>query len=413
MTSAYPLKPLGELVDIFDHVRVPLSAAQRSTRSGPYPYYGAQGVIDHIDDYLFDGRYLLIPEDGENLNSRKQPIAYFADGRFWVNNHAHVVRAKPDVANDIFLKHAINSLDIRAYVTGAAQPKLSQASLKRMAIPAPPLAVQFEIASLLGAYDELIEVNRRRIALLEEMARGLFEEWFVHFRFPGHEGVSINDTPAGPLPEGWRTGKASDLVEFDPSTPIQRDDAKPFISMGLLNTTTSLIAPFELRVGKSGAKFKNDDTLLARITPCLENGKTGLVRDLPGTGSGFGSTEFIVMRGGAAGPAFTYCLARFPAFRRHAERGMRGASGRQRTSKEVVSRFPIAIPPPDAAVLEDFEQIAWPMLRLVGSLGRANEILAGARDLLLPRLISGQLSLASAEQQPGEAAKSAELVPAE
>lgn len=95
---------LGDVIDLFDHVRVPLNANERAQRQGPYPYYGAQGVIDHVDEFLFDGRYLLVPEDGENLNSRKQPIAYFANGKFWVNNHAHILRAKKGVADDVFLK---------------------------------------------------------------------------------------------------------------------------------------------------------------------------------------------------------------------------------------------------------------------------------------------------------------------
>lgn len=118
-------------VDIFDHKRVPLSSAQRADRPGPYPYYGAQGIIDSIDDFIFDGRFILVPEDGENLRSRKLPIAYFAAGQFWVNNHAHIVKAKPDVANDRFVQSALEASNIGPFITGAAQPKLSQANSAR------------------------------------------------------------------------------------------------------------------------------------------------------------------------------------------------------------------------------------------------------------------------------------------
>ena len=94
---------IGDVIDIFDYKRIPLSGSQRKNRQGQYPYYGASGVIDYIDDYIFNGQYLLIAEDGENLNSRKLPVAFFAKGKFWVNNHAHIVRAKAGVADDHFI----------------------------------------------------------------------------------------------------------------------------------------------------------------------------------------------------------------------------------------------------------------------------------------------------------------------
>jgi type I restriction enzyme S subunit len=112
---------IGEIVDFFDNKRIPLNSTERAVRKGKYPYYGASGVVDYIDGYVFDGRYLLIAEDGENLNSRKLPIAFFARGRFWVNNHAHVVRGKEGVCDDAFLKHWFANANISGYVTGAAQ----------------------------------------------------------------------------------------------------------------------------------------------------------------------------------------------------------------------------------------------------------------------------------------------------
>ncbi len=286
---------------------------------------------------------------------------------------------------------------------GTSINNLNQGILSRLTVPLPSLETQRRIASILGAYDDLIEVNRRRIAVLEEMARGLFEEWFVRLRFPGHEATPILDTPDGALPEGWTWGPAADLIAFDPRTLIPRDGLKPFISMGHLDTTTSLIAPPEERDGNSGAKFRNGDTLFARITPCLENGKTGLVRGLPGQdGIGFGSTEFIVMRGEVAGPAFTYCLARQPSFRDNARNSMSGATGRQRARTESLASF--AMPVPALDQLRRFDAVVWPMLELVGILGTANTKLASSRDLLLPRLISGQLSVAEAVRELEEAA---------
>jgi type I restriction enzyme S subunit len=107
---------LGEIIDIFDSIRVPLNSHQRSERQGKYPYYGASGVIDAVDDYLFDGDYVLVAEDGENLNSRKLPVAFMARGRFWVNNHAHIIKGKKGFADDRFLIAWFAQADIKGYI---------------------------------------------------------------------------------------------------------------------------------------------------------------------------------------------------------------------------------------------------------------------------------------------------------
>ena len=290
-------------------------------------------------------------------------------------------------SDPVFVKYALDHAKQRFsnISRGATQDNLSVEKLLSQPLPAAPLREQHRIASILSAYDDLIEVNRRRIAVLEEMARRLFEEWFVHFRFPGHAKR-----------QSMAVGSAEDLIDFDPPTRLPRQGEKPFVPMTQLSTSSSLIDSHEWRESGSGAKFMNGDTLFARITPCLENGKTGLVRGLPGDGVGFGSTEFIVMRGSRAGPAFTYLLARNDAFRFHAQKSMSGATGRQRARTESVRTFAFASPPKE--VLDRFEALAWPMLELVGQLGETNKRLAASRDLMLPRLISGDLPITTAER---------------
>lgn len=370
--------------------------------------------IAYLDDEQAAGLDNVIVQDGDVLlNITGASVArccvapaFMAGAR--VNQHVAIIRPMPSRLDGRFLAYKLASEPhksrlLRLASAGATREALTKGGLERYEVECPPLPTQRRIASILGAYDDLIEVNRRRIAVLEEMARELFEEWFVRFRFPGHEAVPILDTQDGPLPKGWTWGAAADLIAFDPRTRIPRDGLKPFISMGHLDTTTSLIASPEERGGNSGAKFRNGDTLFARITPCLENGKTGLVRGLPGQdGIGFGSTEFIVMRGEVAGPAFTYCLARQSSFRDNARNSMSGATGRQRARTESLAAFAMPVPAPD--LLRQFDAMVWPMLELVGSLGVANARLAASRDLLLPRLISGQLSVAEAERQLEEAA---------
>lgn len=147
-------KPLGSCIEVFDSCRRPVTKKDRVL--GPYPYYGASGIVDYVDSYIFEGLHVLVAEDGENLRSRKLPIAYLADGRFWVNNHAHVLRANDE--NDTrFLSYMIESLDLSGFITGSTQPKLSQAALLSIPLRLPKLAEQRRIAGVLGALDDKIK----------------------------------------------------------------------------------------------------------------------------------------------------------------------------------------------------------------------------------------------------------------
>jgi type I restriction enzyme, S subunit len=130
----------------FDGQRIPVKKTERAKRSGPYPYYGASGIIDEIDDYLFDGEFLLVAEDGANLLSRSTPIAFRAAQKFWVNNHAHVVQTR-DGISQAYLEYFLNSIDLKFHVTGTAQPKLTQANLNKIPVPLAPFSEQLQIVA--------------------------------------------------------------------------------------------------------------------------------------------------------------------------------------------------------------------------------------------------------------------------
>ncbi len=659
----WPKIVLGELTQNFDDIRVPVKKSER--RVGPYPYYGASGIVDHVNDFLFDGEYLLIAEDGENLRTRNTPIGFLADGKFWVNNHAHIVRGNAK-ASTKFLMYALSELDISGYLTGSTMPKLTQGNLNKIAIPVPPLPEQRAIAHILGALDDKIELNRRTNETLEAMARALFKSWFVDFdpvrakmtlnhslpqhhsplegesqsaiadvvggitpplrgshipqsgcgggkqppkpadsrwkkikrsypektlnrakslrrnqtdaegllwhylrnkQLDGHkfrrqqpvgpyivdfaclpekliieldggqhveqeayderrdqflqskgyrvlrfwnnqifdncfdvlekiyqtliyhsppqhhsplgesqsaiadlvggnhsplEGESnpqsgfgggnneqapetdipppalrranalvsptppqggsdwtverarayldrmdpkiadlfpdkLVDSEIGEIPEGWEASTLFDLIDLNPKRPLRKGDIAPYLDMANMPTAGHVPDKWFDRPFSSGMRFTNGDTLFARITPCLENGKTAYINFLPDDSIGWGSTEYIVMRPKHPLPnEFAYCLARSASFREYAIHNMTGTSGRQRVPATAISYFPLAAPKKD--ITESFGKLVGPLFTQASANADKSRILTSLRDTLLPKLISGEIRVHDAEK---------------
>ena len=289
-------------------------------------------------------------------------------------------------------------------------PYLSLSDQLALWIELPPIGVQLGIIELLGALDDKIVLNRRMTETLEEIARALFQSWFVDFD-PVH--AKVEGRPTGlpddlaalfpyslsedGLPEEWAEGSIADLVTINPTTPLKMKDA-PYIDMAALPTTGSRISRVVARAPGSGARFRNGDTLIARITPCIENGKTALVDCLDDDAVGWGSTEFIVLRPKEGTPrALPYLIARHQPFRENLIAAMSGTSGRQRVQADAVTRWPLAIP--TAPALDVFAMITDRIFSRITSLGRESDTLAALRDTLLPKLISGELCFVEAERR--------------
>lgn len=174
----FELKPLEELVAIHDTDRKPVKKGDR--KEGIYPYYGASGITDYVDDFIFDGDYVLLSEDGDNLRTRNTPIAFMARGKFWVNNHAHILKGKNGNNTD-FICYALQVADVNSYISGSTRPKITQRDMKNIPVYCPPLKEQKAIAHILGSLDDKIELNRQMNETLEAMAQALFKSWFVDF----------------------------------------------------------------------------------------------------------------------------------------------------------------------------------------------------------------------------------------
>lgn len=198
-------------------------------------------------------------------------------------------------------------------------------------------------------------------------------------------------------------GALGDLIQFNPREALKKGTAAPYLDMKALPTSGLMPEPPILREFTSGTRFRSGDTLLARITPCLENGKTAMVDDLGANVVGWGSTEFIVMRAkeGVA-RSLPYCIARDSAFREEAIASMTGSSGRQRADEKRIADLPHAIP--TQQVLEAFGVWTSPWIDKAQQLGRESQTLAALRDSLLPRLMSGELRVGEAREQIEEVA---------
>lgn len=268
----------------------------------------------------------------------------------------------------------------------AAVPGVDRNVLHEINVCTPDVGTQKRITTILATYDNLIENNSRRMALLEESARLLYREWFVRLRFPGYEHTPIVDG----VPQGWQRVPATEAIEINPKIKLSDDEEHWFVEMADLPSDSMVIQGAIMREGRSGPKFCNGDTLFTRITPCLENGKTGFVNFMTSGESGRGSTEFIVLRSKLVTAEFVYCLSRTYEFRGNAIKSMIGASGRQRVQESCFKKFMLYVPPP--LILELFSDFSQPAFNKIKNLNAQNQKLRAARDLLLPRLMTGELT---------------------
>ena len=380
---------LSDLCEILDSKRKPLSALQRAKKQGIYPYYGAQGIIDHLDEYLLDGEYLLVAEDGANLETRNQPIANIANGKIWVNNHAHVLGNNGKCPLNL-LGFILNNMNISPYVTGCAQPKLNQENLRNIEIELPSHIDR--IASILSSLDRKIELNNKINADLEEMAQAIFKNWFVDFE-PFKDGKFV-DSELGMIPEGWKVGTLDEIADIvGGSTPSK---AKPeyYTQKGIAWLTPKDLSNHpavyssrgEIDITQEGynstsTKLMPKGTVL--FTSRAPIGYISIAQNDICTNQGFKS---VVPK--KAGTCFLYCFLKYvtPEIENKSTGStFKEASGALMKSLQVIM--------PEQKVFEEFEAIVSPLFTRIESLEQESSRLSLLRDTLLPRLMSGELEV--------------------
>ena len=312
-----------------------------------------------------------------------------------------------------YFRSQIGRSEIMRYASQVGTPGIGQplTSLRQFQVSIPPRDAQEAIVEILSNLDEKFELNRRMNDTLEAMACAIFKDWFVDFgptraKAEGRDPYLNSELwvlfpdalDEEGKPEGWSVRPASDLFEFNPRESLKKGTETPYLDMAALPTRGAVADSPMQRAYKSGTKFRDGDTLFARITPCLENGKTAYVFDLGRDVVGAGSTEFIVVRSRAPVPKpVSYFLARDSEFRAHAERSMTGTSGRQRANHDTLAQYELAVPD-DGRIWRALGALVNPVMEVVIGNAHESRTLAQTRDLLLPKLMSGEIRLREAEK---------------
>ena len=403
----------------------------------------------HIKSQLKRGD-ILVARHGEN----GLPAIYESDEEA---NCLNVVIIKPfknkDYIDNYYLLYAIKSPQvvnqIKAAVGGSVQGVVNTKVIAKLDIPYPKRSQREAIVNYLFTLDNKIQVSKRINKTLEEIAQVIFKSWFVDFepvkakivarealiaeyqtqsvKAPSPQEIAevekqaaiaaiagagdiipteqlqtladlfpnqLVESELGEIPVGWGIDNLSQLIEFNPKRVLKRGVSAPYLDMKNVPTQGHLADDVVSREMGSGTKFINGDTLLARITPCLENGKTAYVDFLEDGQVGWGSTEYIVMRPRTGIPnSIGYVIARQDVFRTRAMQTMTGTSGRQRANAKALSEESWLQYP--KSLLKEFDKISGSYLKKAKTNGDEIKLLKSLRDTLLPKLLNGDISLNS------------------
>lgn len=366
----------------FDKKRVPLSGAQREKRQGNFRYYGAQGVIDHIDDFIFDGTYLLIAEDGENLKSKKQNIAQVVEGQFWVNNHAHIVQGN-ELCNTRYLCYLLNSMDLSGYVTGSAQPKLSQANLNAVTLFLPSITVQERIVECLYLFDKKIAVNQKINDNLQQQAAAIFRSWFVDYVPFG-----------GTVPDEWKNVTLEDITTLVSRgiTPKYADDTGQIVinQKCIRNHMIDLSFARSHRPKVINNKWLQFGDLLINSTGDGTLGRAAQVWFQPHNLTV--DSHVTIVRPAAENMIF-YIGLWGTQHEKEIESLHTGSTGQTELPRDRVKAIELLLP--DKETLERFNALIAPMAAAIVSNQEENNRLASIRDALLPKLMSGKIDVSA------------------
>lgn len=352
-----------------------------AVEDGRYPFFTCSRETFRTNTYSFDDEVVLLA--GNNA-AGVYPLKYFK-GKFDVYQRTYVIR--PLDRNRLDTRFLYYSLfpqleHLRDISTGAATKFLTMGLLNNLELVLPDLPTQRRIAGILSAYDDLIENNLRRIRILEEMAQSLYREWFVHFRFPGHEFVRLDDSPLGHIPHGWTATCLGALCEAKREKYVEsRDVDLPLLDLARMPSRTLATSEFGASGDLSTSRilFKEGDTLFGSIRPYLHKVCRAPV-------DGVTNVSVFVLR--PRKPKFSALVSTICSTTEAVKWAEQHSNGTKMPviKWEQLAEFPVIIGP--QGLVDQFHSFASPAMNEIASLSKRNQILRQTRDLLLPKLLS-------------------------
>lgn len=350
---------------------------------GEFPVYGGNGLRGYTDSFNFEGECSIIGRQGAYCGN----VRYFK-GKGYMSDHAVVAVTKPE-HNNRYFAYKLGLMNLGRFSGQAAQPGLSVIKVSKLRVEMPPLSVQRRIASILSAYDNLIENNTRRIRLLEQMAENIYKEWFVRFRFPGHENAEFENG----LPKGWKEYSIKELCDINNQTLSSKDKSKVIEYLDTSSITCNQISGtecFTVDAAPSRARriVKDNSIVFSTVRPNLKH--YGILKGIPD--NMIVSTGFAVFDAKYDIANIIFLFLSTQDVVDYCQSIAEGAVATYPSIKaEEIGRLRIALPEKTIAEKwnKKFEAIYIEMLNLQ----RQSNLLARQRDLLLPRLMSGKLEV--------------------
>ena len=222
-TDSWEQRKLDDVVEFLDTMRKPLEGAKRIP--GPYPYYGASGIVDYVDGYLFDEELILLSEDGANITDRNYPVCFLASGKYWVNNHAHVLRTKQENENN-FICNSLERKDYTQYNTGMAMHKLNKETCKKIPISCPRFEEQKKIGDYFRSLDNLITLHQRKYDKLQNIKKAVLEKMFPQ------NGSCFPEIRFKGFTDSWEQRKLSEITTMHARIGWQNLRTSEFLDSG-------------------------------------------------------------------------------------------------------------------------------------------------------------------------------------
>jgi type I restriction enzyme S subunit len=410
-------KSLGEVCEFKNSKRKPITASDR--KAGPYPYYGAASIQDYVNDYLFDGLHVLVGEDGTVQTTAGRPMIQLVDRKFWVNNHAHILKCEDDL-DTRYLAYALREVSIVPFVTGAVQPKVNMSNLKRVLIKWPDKKIRNHIAEIGRSFDDRITLLHETNETLEAIAQALFKSWFVDFdpvraKQSGKKPEGMDETTAsffpdsfkqselGEIPTGWEIKKLKEILDLFGGQAFK---SKDYISEGIfvlrtnnfkqgivLKNDNDVFLPnsfldsykdfvceeFDYHLVMVGASIGNTGMIFPHLLPALRNQNMWCFRSKNKQVLSRLYTKFIVDK-------ISKELINFAS-----------GSARDFFKRDDFKNHKLIIP--HDKVLKSYAEITDPILERISINYNNIDILNNLRNTLLPRLISGKLKMTDMKKE--------------